>query len=366
MQEDYYEILGVSKTASSDEIKRAFRKLALQYHPDRNQGDKEAEERFKKINEAYQILSNEEKRNIYDRYGKDGLNSGGFGGFEDFNISDIFSSFFGDEFSSARKRQSYDNYELDTEIPLVLTFKEAVFGTKKTINYKIKIPCEMCNATGAKDGKKSTCPHCSGTGKISQRQGFMTFIQTCPYCLGSGQSVSEKCPKCLGKGYEEESTQTTIAIPAGVDNGTKIRISSKGNLSSNGQSGHLYVRISVKDDKFFIRHNDDVYIEVPVFFTQAALGAAIEIPTLNGQTELKLPVGSHDKQQFIFENEGVANVRSGKKGRLVAQISIKYPKKLNALQQELLEKLEQTFDVKSKTANLDDDSIFEKIKQWFK
>lgn len=364
MQEDYYEILGISKDASGEEIKRAFRKLALQYHPDRNQGDKEAEEKFKKINEAYQILSDDEKRSIYDKYGKDGLNSGGFGGFEDFDISDIFSSFFGGGFGSSRRSQNYDNYELDIEVPLVLTFKEAVFGTKKTINYKIKIPCEQCNATGAKDGKKTPCAHCSGTGKISQRQGFMTFIQTCPYCNGSGKSVGEKCQKCQGRGYEEESTQAIIAIPAGVDNGTKIRVSSKGNLSLSGQNGNLYVRISVKDDKFFIRHNDDVYIEVPVFFTQAALGATLDIPTLSGQTQLKLPVGSQDKQQFIFENEGVVNVRSGKKGRLVAQISIKYPKKLSTEQKELLQKLENSFDVKSK--NSTDDDFFEKIKQWFK
>lgn len=370
MEEDYYEILGISRTASGDEIKSSFRKLALKYHPDRNQGDKNAEEKFKKINEAYQILSDPQKRSTYDRYGKSGLNGmgGGFGGFEDFDLGDIFSSFFGGGFtSSARnRRRNTDNYELDIEIPLTLTFKEAVFGVKKEINYKIKIPCEKCNGTGAKDGKKVTCPHCSGSGKISQRQGFMSFIQTCPYCSGSGEIAKEKCSHCNAKGYEEESTSATINIPAGVDNATKIRVSSKGNLSASGISGDMYIRISVKDDEYFIRNNDDIYIEVPVFFTQAILGATLNIPNLKGEKlELKLPVGAHDKQQFIFNNEGVVNLRSGLKGRLIAQISIKTPKKLSSQQIELLEKLEATFDVKSDHDNSLEDSILDKIKNWF-
>lgn len=370
MEEDYYEILGVSKSASQNEIKSAFRKLALKYHPDRNQGDKEAEEKFKKINEAYQVLSDNEKRSTYDRYGKSGLNGmgGGFSGFEDFDLGDIFSSFFGGGFSSSSRgrKKSVDNYELDIEIPLNLTFKEAVFGVKKEINYKIKIPCEVCNGTGAKDGKKSVCQHCHGTGKISQRQGFMSFIQTCPYCDGSGEVATDKCDACKGRGYEEEQTSTTINIPAGVDNGTKIRVSSKGNLSASGVSGDMYIRIAVKEDKYFIRHNDDIYIEVPVFFTQAVLGATLSIPNLKDEKlELKLPIGAHDKQQFIFENEGVANLRNGSKGRLIAQISIKMPKKLSLEQIDMLEKLEATFDIKSDHESGGEDGILDKIKNWF-
>ncbi|ANE32307.1 molecular chaperone DnaJ [Campylobacter hyointestinalis] len=365
MEFDYYEILEISRDADAEVIKKAYRKLALKYHPDRNQGDKEAEEKFKLINEAYEVLSNSEKRDIYDKYGKDGLNSNGFSGFDsDFDLGDIFSSFFGGGFSSrSGGRRSSDKYNLDIETIVNLEFNEAVFGCEKEIKYSFKTPCQTCNGTGSKDGKKATCSHCAGRGKISHRQGFMSFVQTCPYCNGSGETIKEKCKDCGGNGFKQEEDSIKISIPEGVDTGTRIRVSGKGNKGLGG-TGDLYVRVNVKDDDHFVRNGDDVYIEIPVFFTQAMLGETIKIPTLRGDADLKLPVGAKDKQQFIFENEGVKNAHTKKNGRLVVQIAINTPKKLTDEQKELLEKLQKSFGVKSGTTS--EDGIFDKIKSWFK
>ncbi|HDZ5339151.1 TPA: molecular chaperone DnaJ [Campylobacter fetus] len=362
MEFDYYEILEVSRDADGETIKKAYRKLALKYHPDRNQGDKEAEEKFKRINEAYEILSDENKRSIYDRYGKDGLSGSGFD--DGFDLGDIFSSFFGGDFGETRSSRNSYKYPLDIEVNITLNFNEAVFGCEKEIKYNYKVPCETCSATGAKDGKKSTCSHCGGRGKISHRQGFMNFVQTCPYCGGTGEIIKDKCLHCSGNGYNETSDNIKINIPEGVDNGNRIRIQGKGNKSSNG-GGDLYVRINVRDDEHFVRNGDDVYIEIPVFFTQAMLGETIKIPTLRGESELKLPVGAKDKQQFVLENEGIQNTHTKLKGRLIAQIAINTPKKITDEQKELLEKLQNSFGIRSGESS-GDEGIFDKIKSWFK
>ncbi|MGP1359905.1 molecular chaperone DnaJ [Campylobacter sp.] len=369
MEFDYYEILEISRNANGDEIKKAFRKLALKYHPDRNAGDKEAELKFKQINEAYQVLSDEQKRAIYDKYGKDGLDGrfGSGGGFSaDFDLSDIFDSFFGGGFSGRSQKKRYsEKYSADLEIPINLEFNEAVFGCEKEIKFDQKVPCKTCNATGSKDGKNKTCHHCGGSGRITRGNGFMNIVQECPYCQGSGEVISDPCPDCNAKAYKIEKQTVKITIPEGVDNGTRMRVAGKGNIGTNGVQGDLYVSINVKEDKHFIRHNDDVYIEIPVFFTQAVLGESIKIPTLRGEAELKLPVGAKDKQQFIFENEGIKGVNSRKKGRLVAQISIQTPDKLNDEQEELLNKLQASFGIESGKSN-SDESVFDKIKGWFK
>ena len=369
MEFDYYEILEISRNANGDEIKKAFRKLALKYHPDRNAGDKKAELKFKQINEAYQVLSDEQKRAIYDRYGKDGLDGrfGSGGGFSaDFDLSDIFDSFFGGGFSGRSQKKRYsEKYSADLEIPINLEFNEAVFGCEKEIKFDQKVPCKTCNATGSKDGKNKTCHHCGGSGRITRGNGFMNIVQECPYCQGSGEVISEPCPDCNAKAYKIEKQTVKITIPEGVDNGMRMRVAGKGNIGTNGIQGDLYVSINVKEDKHFIRHNDDVYIEIPVFFTQAVLGESIKIPTLRGEAELKLPVGAKDKQQFIFENEGIKGVNSRKKGRLVAQISIQTPDKLNDEQEELLNKLQASFGIESGKSNTDE-SVFDKIKGWFK
>lgn len=367
MEFEYYEILEVSKDADTDTIKKAYRKQALRYHPDRNQGDKEAEEKFKQINEAYEVLSDANKREIYDRYGKDGLkgSAGGFsGGFDFDDLGDIFSSFFGGGFGSSQKNSKNKyKYALDIEVGITLEFNEAVFGCEKEIKYRYKTPCQECNATGSKDGKKQTCANCGGSGKVGIRQGFMQFVQSCPECFGSGQTIKDKCPKCSANGYNEINDSIKINIPEGVDNGTRIRVSQKGNRYED-KNGDLYVHIAVRDDEHFHRDGDDVYIEIPVFFTQAILGESIKIPTLRGETTLELPVGANDKQQFIIAKEGIKNAHTKQFGDLIVQISIQTPKKLNDEQIELLKELQNSFNIKSGEM-ASDKSILDKIKSWF-
>ena len=367
----YYEILEVQRDADKSIIKKAYRKMAMKYHPDKNPNDKEAEENFKAVNEAYQVLSDDEKRQIYDRYGKEGLEGhgqghGGFsGGFED--LGSIFEEMFGG-FGGGRRsqqRKTY-NYNLDTEIQIVLEFNEAIFGCDKEIKYKYKTACKSCKGTGAKGGKLSTCSTCHGQGQVHMRQGFMTFAQTCPDCHGSGQSVGAKCPDCNGKGYEEVTDSFEVKIPEGVDNGNRIRVSGKGNIAPNGTRGDLYLTMMVNEDKHFVRHDDDIYLEVPVFFTQIALGATLKVPSLKGELELKIPAGTPDKKQFTFRNEGVKNVNGYGRGNFIVQIKIKYPTSLNTEQTELLEKLQDSFGVQSKPHEDSFSSMFKKVKSWFK
>lgn len=374
---DYYEILEISRSADSGEIKKAYRKLALQYHPDRNQGDKEAEEKFKAINEAYQVLSDEQKRATYDRYGKAGLDSQGFSHFSDMRYEDImgdlgsifesvFGGSFGGGFSSGGGSRSQRKYNLDLEAEVTLAFNEAIFGTKKEVAFSYKKPCDTCDGTGSKDKSKATCKECKGKGQVFYRQGFMTFSQTCPACNGKGSVVTNPCPDCRGKGFSQVDDKVTIDIPEGIDNDNRIRVAGRGNIDDKGARGDLYILVRVKEDEHFVRHNDDIYIEVPVFFTQVALGETITIPTIRGTTELELPLGAKDKQQFIFKREGVKNVHNHQLGSMIAQISIRYPKKLTKEQKELLQKLQTEFGVESNHSKDEKfDSVFEKIKSWF-
>jgi len=371
---DYYEVLEVSRDCSGAELKKAYRKLALKYHPDRNPDDKDAEEKFKLINEAYQVLSDDEKRSIYDRYGKAGLEGnmgGGFGSGNMDDIMDIFNSMFGGMGGgfggfSHRQRDPNQKYALDFEIEYQLEFNEAVFGCEKTLDIRYKTYCKDCQGTGAKDGKLTTCDYCGGQGQVVMRQGFMTFAQECPKCHGQGKKIESKCPTCHGKGYEIKEDSVTIKVPAGVDSGNRLRVAGYGNEAKSGQRGDLYVTFYVKDDEHFIRNGNDIYIEVPVFFTQAALGETITIPALEGELELELKVGTKDKEQFVFDGEGVADVHSGRKGRLIAQVKLMMPKKLNDEQKELLHKLQESFGVESKPHKSTFESAFAKVKKWFK
>ena len=367
----YYEILEVEKNADKSVIKKAYRKMAMKYHPDKNPGDKKAEENFKAVNEAYQVLSDDEKRQLYDRYGKEGLEGygqgrGGFsGGFDD--LGSIFEEMFGGGFGGGRKtreRKTY-NYNLDIEIQVNLEFNEAVFGCKKNINYKYKTACKSCKGTGAKGGKLATCNTCHGQGQVHMRQGFMTFAQTCPHCAGSGQGVKDKCKDCSGKGFDEAKTEFEVNIPEGVNNGNRIRVGSKGNIAPNGTRGDLYIQIRVIQDKHFVRHDDDIYLEVPVFFTQIALGTTIKIPGLRGELNLKIPAGTRDKEQFTFRGDGVKNVNSRMKGNFIVQIKIQYPQSINKEQTELLEKLQDSFGIESKPHEDNFSGMFDKVKGWF-
>ena len=377
MDLEYYEILEITKTADATEIKKAYRKLALQYHPDRNQGDKEAEEKFKAINEAYQVLSDEQKRATYDRYGKSGLDSQGFSHFSDMRYEDImgdlgsiFESVFGGGFGSSGGfggggSKQNRKYNLDLEAEVTLAFNEAIFGTKKEVTFSYKKPCDDCDGTGSKDKSKATCKECKGKGQVFYRQGFMTFSQTCPACNGKGSVVTNPCPSCNAKGFTQIEDKVTIDIPEGIDNNNRIRVAGKGNIDERGGRGDLYILVHVKEDEHFVRHNDDIYIEVPVFFTQVALGETIKIPTIRGEAELELPLGAKDKQQFIFKNEGVKNVHTHQLGSMITQISIRYPKKLTKEQKELLIQLQEEFGVETKAKDDKYESVFDKIKSWF-
>lgn len=364
---DYYEILQISKSADGDTIKKSYRKLAMEYHPDRNPGNKDAEEKFKLINEAYQVLSDEQKRSIYDRYGKKGLDGGmggGAGGFDFGDLGSIFDSFFGG--GSGGKKKSDDKYNLDVGVEINLSFLEAVFGVQKDVEYTYKKPCSACGGTGAKDGKRQTCPDCGGQGQVYMRQGFMTFSQTCPRCKGEGAIVQEKCPECKGKGHEDIKEKVTVDIPEGVDSGNRIRVGGRGNIGVKGNRGDLYVIIHVKDDEKFVRDGDDVYIEAPIFFTQTLLSESVKVPSLRGEVELKLTPNVTDKQHFIFKNEGVANVRNKRLGNFIVQVKLIYPKSLNDEQAELVAKLQASFghEVNRHHENELSD-VWSRVKNWF-
>ncbi|KIM03920.1 MAG: molecular chaperone DnaJ [Sulfurovum sp. PC08-66] len=369
---DYYEILEVSRNATGAELKKAYRKLALKYHPDRNPNNKEAEENFKYVNEAYQVLSDDNKRATYDKYGKAGLE--GQGGRSDFgsmdDIMDIFNSMFGGGggfggFGRQARRDPSQKYALDFEIELDLAFNEAVFGSKKEIPIAYKIPCDDCGGTGAKNGEMTTCDYCNGQGQVVMKQGFMTFAQECPKCKGAGKQIKEKCPKCKGDGYQEVKETITIDIPAGIDSGNRLRAQGYGNQSKNAQRGDLYIIFIVEEDEHFIRNGNDIYIEVPIFFTKAILGDKITIPSLQGELELDLKVGTQDKEQFIFNGMGVTDVHTKRKGKLIAQIKIIKPTSITAHQRELLHKLEESFGVESTPHKSALESAFGKIKGWF-
>jgi len=370
---DYYELLEVAKDSDKSTIKKAYRKMAMKYHPDKNPDDHEAEEKFKAVNEAYQVLSDEEKRSIYDRYGKSGLEGHGqgrgfSGGFDD--LGSIFEEMFGGSGfggfggGSRRQKKSY-NYNLDIAIELTVEFNEAIFGCTKDIEYSYKNACGDCKGTGAKNGKLNVCPHCEGQGQVHMRQGFMTFAQTCPHCNGTGQAVTNKCNTCNGTGYDEKKETFEVNIPEGVNDGNRIRVSNKGNIAPDGSRGDLYLQIKVKEDSHYVRHDDDIYLEVPIFFTQVALGAEIKIPGLRGELNLKIPAGTKDKEQFKFHDEGVKSVQGYGKGDLIVQVKINYPTTLNNEQKDLLEKLQESFGLESKPHESNFEGMFEKVKKWF-
>jgi len=357
---DYYEILGVSRTATKTEIKKAYRKLAMKYHPDRNP-DKEAEEKFKLINEAYQVLSDDEKRAIYDRYGKEGLEGRGYK--TDFNFSDIFDMF--EEFFGGFS--SYEEeilpYEIDKAMEITLEFEEAAYGVSKKIENEYFALCPKCKGSGAKE--KNICRTCGGRGSIVVGNGFIRMSQTCPNCEGRGYIVKEKCDECKGRGFTIKKEDIKIDIPAGVDNGMRMRIAGKGNETKNYR-GDLYLIFKVKPSKIFKRKGNNLIVEVPVFFTSAILGDKIKIPTLEGEKEIEIKPFTKDKTQIILKGKGLADVNTGYKGDLHAIINIEYPKNLNEEQKELITKLHESFTGEIKKHKSFLEEAIEKVKGWFK
>lgn len=311
---------------------------------------------------------------MYDRYGKEGLQGGGGGrggfggggGFDD--LSSVFEEMFGG-FGGGRSQQRRgpeEKYPLDLGLSMNISFKEAVFGCEKDLDFKYKDSCKTCKGTGAKDGKVKTCGQCGGKGQVYMKQGFMTFSQTCPVCNGEGTQVADKCGDCKGQGFSEVKDSVSVKVPAGIDNENRLRVSGRGNKGKSGTRGDLYVTFSVEEDETFIRHGNDIYIEVPLFFTQAVLGETIKIPSLTGELDLELTPGTKDKAQFNFRNEGVSDVHGHGKGDLIAQIKLAFPNKLNDEQKELLEKLQESFGIESKPHESTFESAFDKVKGWFK
>ena len=355
---DYYEVLGVAKGASADEIKKAYRSLAKKYHPDLNPGDKEAEIRFKEVNEAYDVLSDDDKRQKYDQYGHaafdpsaGGYGGGaGFGGFSsDFDFGDIFSSFFGGGGGSSRSRKNAPIPGEDVTVNITLTFEEAVFGCKKDINYSRIVECPDCHGTGAEDNSGiETCSACRGTGSVTIQQqtilGYMQTQRTCSACRGQGKIIKNPCKNCNGKKYIKVSKKQTVTIPEGIDSNQKIIQRGQGSAGRNGgPAGDLIVVVTVKPHKFFERRGNNVYCEEPISFAEAALGAEIDIPTLGGGTEkYRIPEGTQTGTSFTLKGKGIADVHTKKKGDYILTVAVETPRNLSSEQKKLMEKFAET------------------------
>lgn len=338
-KKDYYELLGVSRNASEEEIKKTYRKLALQYHPDRNPGDKQAEEKFKEVSEAYQILSDAEKRAKYDQYGhaafgEGGPFSGGFdftAGFEDV-FGDIFGEFFG---GGARRGRGRGD---DLRYNLTLKFEEAVSGTEKKIKIPRHGPCETCHGSGAKTGTApQTCPTCRGRGQVSFQQGFFSVSRTCSQCHGQGTIVKDPCANCSGSGQLRKLHTLNVKIPGGVDTGSRLKLRAEGESApAGGAPGDLYVVIQVEPHPIFIRENLDILCDVPISIAQAALGAEIDVPTLDGKVKMKIPAGTQSGKVFRMKGKGVNDVQGYHQGDHRVRVSVETPTHLTARQKELL------------------------------
>ena len=340
---DYYEVLGLEKGASDDEIKKAFRKMAMKYHPDRNPGDKKAEEHFKEVNEAYSVLSDPDKKSKYDRFGHAGVDpnagfrgDGGFGGFGAGGFEDIFDMFGGMFGGGSRQRRRNGPMKgNDLQKAMTITFEEAAFGTKKEIQINKYVECETCKGSGAKPGtSKKTCPKCGGTGEIrtSQKTPFGTFQSSspCPDCGGTGQVNENPCQDCGGTGKVRKTVTIVVDIPAGVDNDSVISVKGQGEPGTNGgPSGDLYVVLSVKPHQLFERRGQDLWLEIPITFDQAALGDEITVPTLEGKVSYKVPAGTQPNTVFRLKNKGIKSIRSSRKGDLYVRVILEVPTKLN-------------------------------------
>jgi len=371
-QRDYYEVLGVTRTASIDEIKAAYRKCALKWHPDRNPEHKaEAEAKFRESTEAYSVLSDSQKRQIYDTYGHSGLSGAGGGVdftgtiFQDFH--DIFGDFFGfeDLFSGGRRGRRAQRGS-DLRYDMTLTFEEAATG----VNTKIKIPrqefCSACKGTGAKAGTGVVACHtCGGRGQLAYQQGFFTITRTCPACQGAGQIIKERCAECRGQGRVEKERTIDLRIPPGVDTGTRLRVQGEGEPGPNGgPTGDLYVVLEVKEHPFFERRGADLYCTIPISIAQAALGAELQVPGLGGDEKLKIPEGTESGAVFRVRGQGLADPHGGGKGDLYYHVRVLTPTKLTREQRKLIEQLGASLKVENKPAERGS-SLFDKVKDIF-
>lgn len=343
---DYYEVLGVHKGATEEEIKKAFRKLAMKYHPDRNPGDKSVEEKFKEVKEAYDVLSDPNKRAAYDHYGHAGVDpsmagAGAAGaGFRDF--ADAFSDIFGDIFGAGRGGRSQVYRGADLRYNLEITLEEAARGTETKIRVPVMAECDVCHGSGAKPGTQPvTCPTCGGYGQVRMQQGFFSIQQTCPRCHGSGRIIAEPCTHCHGEGRVKKHKTLSVRIPAGVDEGDRIRLTGEGEAGINGgPPGDLYVMVHLKPHPVFTRDHDDLHCEMPISFATAALGGEITIPTLDGQAVIKIPPETQTGKIFRLRGKGIKGVRSREPGDLLCHVVVETPVNLTERQKELLREFE--------------------------
>lgn len=370
---DYYEVLGVAKTASDDEIKKAYRSLAKKYHPDLNGGDKECELKFKEVNEAYEVLSDPQKRARYDQFGHEDPRAGGAGGYGDFTggfgggFDDIFSAFFGGGFGGGQRARGPERGN-DLRYDLTITFEEAAFGCEKEITVTREENCEECSGTGARKGTQPTkCSTCNGTGQvqsfINTPIGRVSNVRVCDACHGQGTIINDPCPKCNGRGRVRKSRKITIKIPAGIDNGMQIPLRRQGEPGlRGGENGDLYIFVTVKPHKLFTRENYDLYCDVTVSFTQAALGGEIEVPTLGGMIKHNLPEGTQPGTVVRLRGQGVQNLRGAGKGDLYIKINVEIPRKLSEKQKELLRQFDETLTGKEYEGKK---SFFDRVKDAF-
>ena len=369
---DYYEVLGISKSAQKEEIKKAYRKLAFKFHPDKNKGDKSAEEKFKEASEAYHVLSDEKRKANYDQFGHAAFQGGGQGGFGNFDFSSSFSDIFEDVFSdfgfgSSRTRRGRANYRgSDLRYDISIELNDAFTGTEKNINYTTYKKCKTCTGSGSKQGSKPTsCRFCNGQGKVRSSQGFFTIQQTCPECGGEGEKISNPCGSCSGAGKTQSNESVSVKIPKGVDDGTRIRLAGKGEAGTKGGSnGDLYLFVSIEPHSIFKRSEENLYYELPISIADAALGTTVEVPSIDGgKTKIKIPSGTQSGKQLRLKGKGMPVLRRNIVGDLYIRILTEVPTSLTKKQKELLVEFKALEDTKSSPLIK---SFFEKAKKFWK
>ena len=365
---DYYEVLGVDTSADEKDIKKAYRRVAMKYHPDRNPDDPQAEEKFKEATEAYDVLTDAEKRAAYDRFGHAGVESqmGGAGGFSGGSFSDIFGDVFGDIFGGASRGRGGPQRGADLRYTLEITLEQAVRGTTTEIRVPTLVVCSTCNGSGARPGTSpTTCGTCGGVGKVRMQQGFFQVEQTCPTCRGRGTIISDPCTACQGRGRVEKTKKLSVKVPPGVDTGDRIRLAGEGEAGSGGgPAGDLFVQVSVRQHPIFERDGKHLYCEVPITFVAAALGGELEVPTLDGRVKLKIPAETQTGKLFRLRGKGVQPVRGGSVGDLLCRAVVETPVNLNKQQRELLREFQESMG-EQHAQSPRQKSWFEGVKEFF-
>ncbi len=368
---DYYEVLGVGRDASEQELKSAYRKLAMKYHPDRNPGDHAAEEKFKEASEAYQVLSDADKRAAYDRYGHAGVSGGGPGGFGGgfqgaVDLGDIFGDLFGEMFNmgGSQQRATRTRRGDDLRFDLTIDFEDAIFGTETEVKIRRLEICDTCHGSGSASGKgPTTCPQCQGRGQLRYQQGFFSVARTCTACSGTGTIISDPCQTCRGETRVSREKKLRVRVPPGVEEGTRIRYGGEGDAGrSGGPNGDLYVVLSVSSHDFFERDGHDLHCVIPISFPQAALGAEIEIPAIDGAVALKIPEGTQSGKELRIRHKGVPYLNERGRGDLIVRVVVQTPKKLTKAQRELVAQLAETMTVDNKPSA---PSLLDKMKDLF-